>query len=202
MRAGFAHIPRAAVWLASQTLRIPYAKSVSSECPSPDYWEEPEVRRDFASLHNQKCPSRGILFWRASEDGTTNLLKSRSIVFLVVSGIRTTFPPIGRISTQRGHSAELGLNSCKENCFPDSRLISLSEMSSKPYPSATSLRSSGGTSRRIEPSYFKFTKREGESLSAPSYGNWRTAARSPHPGSPTRKPADVQQYFTSMPASS
>jgi len=166
-------------------------------------------RRCWTTLHRYQPAPIALIYRglsvqsnRATSDGTTNLLKSRSIVFLVVSGIRTAFPPIGRISTQRGHSAELGLNSCKENCFPDSRLISLSEMSSKPYPSATSLRSSGGTSRRIEPSYFKFTKREGESLSAPSSGNWRTAARSPHPGSPTRKPADVQQYFTSMPASS
>lgn len=120
----------------------------------------------------RKARLRGLFsIWRGSEDGTTNLLKSRSIVFLVVSGIRTAFPPIGRISTQRGHLAELGLNSCKENCFPDSRLISLSEMSSKPCPSETSRRSSGGTSRRIEPGCFKFTKREGESLSAPSSGN-------------------------------
>jgi hypothetical protein len=61
---GFAYIPHAAVWLASQTLRILHAKSAGTSL-----------------LSAKKMPLAGHLFWRPRRDCLTNSLSFQAPCF-------------------------------------------------------------------------------------------------------------------------
>src|SRR6185437_9383809 len=84
-----------------------------------------------------------------------------------------------RLATPSGHAIAPGLKSCRENCFPDSKVTNFSERKLNPSPSATFRRSSGGISRIMEPNSFNVTNWEGETLAAPSFGNCKRAAKTP-----------------------